>query len=70
MSDAGKWVILLVAFDDDEVEPQVLKERIPADEDEHLAALLRGAELITVLDDDEEEVAEAVRFEMEKQCLR
>jgi hypothetical protein len=70
MSSPGKWIILLVAFDDDDVEPQVLKERIEADEDEHLAALLRGAELITVLGDDEEEVAEAIRLEMEKQCLR
>ncbi|HEX8524658.1 MAG TPA: hypothetical protein VF669_20545 [Tepidisphaeraceae bacterium] len=70
MNEAGKWIILLVAFDDAELEPQVLKERIAADEDEQLAALLRGAELIAVLDEDEEETAEGFRREFEKQCLR
>ena len=70
MNEAGKWIILLVAFDDADLEPQVLKERIAGDEDEQLAALLRGGELIAVLEDDEEETAEGYRREIEKQCLR
>ncbi len=70
MKNAGKWIIVLVAYDDPELEPQVLKERIPADESEELAALLRGGELVTVLSDDEEDVAEMYRREIEKQCLR
>ena len=69
MSTAGKWIILLIAFDDCEIEPHVIKERIGADENEELAALCRGGELIAVLDD-EEEIAEAYRLEFEKQCLR
>ena len=42
MSADTKWIIILVAFEDAEFLPQVIKERIPAYEDEHLAALLRG----------------------------
>lgn len=67
----GKWIILLVAFDDDDqVEPQVIKERIPDDENEHLAAFLRGGEVVVTLLDDLEEHAEALRREVEKECLR
>ena len=67
---AGKWVFYLVAFDDPELEPQVLMERIPADEDEQLAAFLRGGELLDVLGDEEEDVADGYRRALEKQCLR
>ena len=67
----GKWIIILVAFDDDELLPQVIKERISAGEDEHLIAFLRGGELLEVLSgDDDESTAEACRREIEKQCLR
>ncbi|MEO6437111.1 MAG: hypothetical protein ABIP55_15315 [Tepidisphaeraceae bacterium] len=70
MNPAGKWIIFLVAFEDDDFDPLVLKERIAIEEDEHLAAFLRGGELLTVLSDDDEETAEAYRREFEKQCLR
>jgi hypothetical protein len=70
MKNAKKWIIVLVAYDDPELEPKVLKELIPAEEDEEFAALLRGGELVTVLSDDEEDVAEMYRREIEKQCLR
>ena len=49
---------------------QVLKERIPVDEDEHVAAFLRGGELLDVLADDAEEMIEGYRREIEKECLR
>ena len=65
-----KWIIVLVAFDEDGLDPQVLKERSPADEDAQLAALLRGGERVAVLDDDEEEVVEGYRREIEKECFR
>ena len=65
-----KWVIVLVAFDDDAVPASVLKERIPTDSDEHLAAFLRGGELVTTLLDDNKTDAELLRAEVEKQCLR
>ena len=67
--NAGKWIIVLVAYDDADLEPQVIKELIPAREDEQLAALLRGGELVAVVEDIEE-VAEGCRLEFEKQCLR
>ncbi len=67
---AGKWVIVLIAFDDDVVPAQVIKERIPVDENEHLAALLRGGELLDVLGDEPEAVAEGYRLQVEKKCLR
>jgi hypothetical protein len=69
MNTTGKWVIVLVAYEDSDLEPQVLKELIPHEEDEQLAALLRGGELVAVVDDTEE-VAEGCRQEFEKQCLR
>ena len=70
MNGPGKWIMLLVAFSDDDFEPVVLKERIGADEDEQLAAFLRGGELLAVLGDEEESVAEGCRRDLEKQCLR
>ena len=70
MNGPGKWIMLLVAFSDDDFEPVVLKERIPVDEDEQLAAFLRGGELLAVLGDEEEAVAEGCRRDLEKQCLR
>ena len=66
----GKWIIALVAFDDDDLPPQVIKERISGDEDEHLAAFLRGAELLDVIGDEPEAVAEGYRLQIEKKCLR
>ena len=65
-----KWVVVLVAFDDDTVEPTVIKERIAADEDERLASFLRGGELMAVVMLDDERVAEAERRHVEKMCLR
>ena len=71
MESAEKWVIFLVAYDDPEIEPHVLAERIPAHESEHLAAFLRGGEVLDVLDgratDDE---VEGARRAYEKSCLR
>jgi len=66
----SKWIILLVAFDDPQLEAEVIKERIGADEDEELAAFMRGGELVAVMADEEEAVVEGFRREVEKQCLR
>jgi hypothetical protein len=66
----SKWIILLVAFDDPDLDPEVIKERIAADEDEDLAAFLRGGELVAVMADEDELVVEGFRREVEKQCLR
>ena len=66
----GKWVFVLVAFDDDDLPPQVIKERISADENEQLAAFLRGGELLDVIGDEPEAVAEGYRLQIEKKCLR
>lgn len=70
METAGKWIIVLVAFEDSATDPQVLKEWIPADENEQLAAFLRGGELLEVLGDETESTAEGCRRDIEKQCLR
>jgi len=70
MQTAKKWIIILIAFDDSDIDAQVLKERIPVDEDEHVAAFLRGGELLDVLADDAEEMIEGYRREIEKECLR
>ena len=70
MKNDFKWVVVLVAFDDDVVEPHVIKERIDGDEDEQLAAFLRGGELMAVVTTDNERVAEAERKYVEKSCLR
>jgi hypothetical protein len=42
MERSGKWIIVLVAFDDSELPPQVLKERIGINDDEQVAAFMRG----------------------------
>jgi len=67
---AGRWILVLVAHDDDDLEPQVLKESLAADDDEQLCAFLRGGELVAVIDDADETVAEAHRVLVEKECLR
>jgi hypothetical protein len=70
MSAGNKWVIMLVAFDDPELPPRVIKEQISAAEDEHLAAFLRGGELIDVLWENDETVVEEYRRQIERECLR
>ncbi len=70
MKAKSKWVVVLVAFDDNDIETLVIKERIAADEDERLAALLRGGELMAVVMLDDERVAEAERHHVEKMCMR
>ncbi|HYO10645.1 MAG TPA: hypothetical protein VER17_16900 [Tepidisphaeraceae bacterium] len=65
-----KWILVLVAFDDPEIDPQVIKEQIEGEDDEQLAALLRGGKLLDVLGDEEEEVVEQYRRQVEKECLR
>jgi hypothetical protein len=67
---AHKWIIVLVAYDDPMIETRVIKERLAVDEDEQLAALLRGGELVAVSDFDDEADAEARRLEVEKSTLR
>ena len=67
---AGRWIIVLVAYDDPEVLPQVIKERIGDDDDEELAAFLRGGELVDVISAESETVAEGYRAQVEKSCLR
>jgi hypothetical protein len=71
MNAATKWIIVLIAFDDPDLPPQVIKERIPRHENEHLAAFLRGGELLDVLSGDEDEsTVEGYREELERMCLR
>jgi hypothetical protein len=70
MKAGDKWIIVLVAYDDPAIETRVIKERLAMDENEQLAALLRGGELVAVLDFDNEAVAEANRIEVERSCLR
>lgn len=65
-----KWIIVLVAYDDERLEPQVLKERIAGEDDERLAAFLRGGELVATIAIDEEALAEAERVNIEKSCMR
>ena len=65
-----KWIVVLIAFDDPDVPPQVLKERIAEGEDERLAAFMRGGELLNVLHEDNESIAEGIRRDAEKECLR
>lgn len=69
-STGYKWIIALVAFDDENVPAQVLKERIPLEDDEKLAAFLRGGELVATVTVDDEQVAEWERAAVEKSCLR
>ena len=70
MKSRHKWIIVLVAYDDPMIETRVIKERLDMDEDEQLAALLRGGELVDVSEIDNEAVAEAHRIEVEKSSLR
>ena len=70
MRNRYKWIIVLVAYDDLRVETRLIKERIGLDDNEQLAALLRGGELVCVLGYDNEMAAEAERIEAEKFCLR
>ena len=67
---AKKWIIALIAFDDPEMTPQVIKEAIADDEDERLAAFLRGGELLDVIVESDEEAVESYRREVERKCLR
>ena len=70
VTNTGKWIIILIAHDDPAIEPQVIKEQIGSDDNEQLAALCRGGDLIATLPEDTEEDAEGLRLEIEKQCLR
>ena len=70
MNTGFKWIIVLVAYDDPEVEPRVIKERLPAEDNEWIAALLRGGELVAAVYCDNASVAEAQRVEVERSCLR
>ena len=70
MNAEHKWIIVLVAYEDPEIEARVIKERLPVEENDELAALLRGGELVAVIDYDNESVAEAHRLEVERSCLR
>jgi hypothetical protein len=70
MRSAYKWIIILVAYDDAAIETRVIKERLPTEDDEQLAALLRGGDLVEVLGFDNEAAAEFHRIAAEKQCLR
>jgi hypothetical protein len=71
MESATKWVIFLVAFDDPEVEPQVLAERVPEEEDEQVSAFMRGGHVLEVRPGSYTEAEiEHCRREFEKNCLR
>ena len=70
MNAGYKWIIVLVAYEDPEIEARVIKERLPAEDDEQLAALLRGGDLVAVINCDNESVAEVQRVEIERSCLR
>ena len=70
MNAEYKWIIVLVAYDDPEIETRVIKERVAMDEDEQLAALLRGGELVAMSELDNEAAAEAYRIDVEKSCFR
>jgi hypothetical protein len=65
-----KWVIILIAFDDPELAPQVIKECIADGEDEKLMAFLRGGEVLDVICEEDEAVAEQYRRRIERECLR
>jgi len=70
MKAQHKWIIVLVAHDDPEIQTRVIKERLAIAEDEQLAAFLRGGELVMVMERGSESAAEAQRIEVEKTCLR
>jgi hypothetical protein len=70
MKAGHNWIIVLVAYDDPAIETRVIKERLGMDDNEQLAALLRGGELVAVLGFDNEAAAGANRIEVEGSCLR
>jgi hypothetical protein len=70
MNSTHKWIIVLVAYDDPAIETRVIKERLAMPDDQQLAALLRGGELVAVCGFDDEAAAEAERIEVENSCLR
>src|SRR5215470_10959140 len=70
MNARHKWIIVLVAHEDTDIETRVIKERLPMEEDEQFAAFLRGGELVAVFGFDNEAAAESQRVEVEKTCLR
>ena len=71
MATQFKWIFILVAFDDPDLEPQVVMERVPKSDDEQLAAFMRGGEVLDVLNDDtDESTADGYRQMLEKKCLR
>ena len=70
MNAGHKWIIVLVAYDDPDVETRVIKERLAMEDDEQLAAFLRGGELVAIYGLDNEAAAEAQRIDVEKTCLR
>ena len=67
---ARKWIIALIAFDDPDMTPQVIKECIADDDDERVAAFLRGGELLDVIIESDEDAVESYRQQVERKCLR
>ena len=67
---ARKWIIALIAFDDPDMIPQVIKECIADDDDERVAAFLRGGELLDVIIESDEDAVESYRRQVERKCLR
>jgi hypothetical protein len=70
MNAGHKWIIVLVAYDDPDIETRVIKERLAMEDDEQLAAFLRGGTLVAIFGLDNETAAEAQRIEVEQTCLR
>jgi hypothetical protein len=70
MISSHKWIVVLVAWDDPQIQPKVIKERLTVDENEQLAAFLRGGDLVAVIGFDNEPAAEAQRVEVERACFR
>jgi hypothetical protein len=70
MNSGHQWIIVLVAYDDPAIEARVIKERLPMEDDEQLAAFLRGGELVAVFGFDNEVAAETQRMDVARACLR
>ena len=70
MKAQHKWIIVLVAHDDPEIQTRVIKERLAIQEDEQLAAFLRGGQLVMVIERGSEPAAEAQRIEVEIAAAR
>jgi len=72
------WVIYFVGFDDSDMEPFVGFERIETSssdahqrqQDAQLAALLRGGQVLAVVDEDDREKAQALAAAFEREILR